>query len=92
MNTPYDNRNRGVLFKNEEKQGENSPDYKGSINVDGKELWLSAWLKESKAGKKYMSLSVKPKLSSDRGSVPTGGRNDPRPPPADFDDDQQIPF
>lgn len=57
----YDNTNTGALFKSEEKLTEKYPDYKGSINVNGEEFWLSAWLKTSKAGKKFMSLSVSPK-------------------------------
>lgn len=87
----YDNSNSGALFRNNDKQSEKHPDYKGSINVNGVEFWLSAWLKESKKGTKYMSLSCQPKLQSDRASPPTGGRNDQRPVSDDFDD-SQIPF
>ena len=58
----YDNSNRGAIFKNEDKQQDNHPDYKGSLNVNGLDLWVSGWLKTSeKTGKKFMSLSVKPK-------------------------------
>lgn len=57
----YDNTNRGVLFKNNDKETDNHPDYKGHGNLDGVDCWLSAWIKESKAGEKYMSLSMKPK-------------------------------
>jgi uncharacterized protein (DUF736 family) len=57
----YDDRDRGALFKNDRKEADTDPDYKGTLNVDGQELWLNAWLKTSKAGSKYMSLSVKPK-------------------------------
>lgn len=60
MNKEYDNTDRGVLFKNDRKEQDNHPDYKGSINVGGTELWLSAWIKEGQKGK-FMSLSVKPK-------------------------------
>jgi hypothetical protein len=35
-------------------------DYGGTINIDGVEYWLSAWLKDGKS-RKYMSLSVRPK-------------------------------
>ena len=60
----YDNTNRGTLYRNENKQEEKHPDYSGSINVGGKDYWLSGWIKESKKdGKKFFSLSVKPKDS-----------------------------
>ena len=60
MNKQYDDTDRGVLFKNDRKEQDNHPDYKGSINVGGTEFWLSAWIKEGQKGK-FMSLSVKPK-------------------------------
>lgn len=58
--TEYDNTNRGALFKNDRKESANHPDYRGSINVNGTEFWLSAWIKEGQKGK-FMSLSVQPK-------------------------------
>jgi uncharacterized protein (DUF736 family) len=57
----YDNNNRGSLFKNDRKDDAKFPDYTGSINVDGTDYWLSAWIKISKDGNKFMSLSVKNK-------------------------------
>jgi len=57
----YDNNNRGSLFKNDRKDDAKFPDYKGSLNVDGTDYWLSAWIKVSKDGNKFMSLSVKNK-------------------------------
>lgn len=60
MTQQYDNTDRGVLFKNDRKESDNHPDYKGSINVGGVEFWLSAWIKQGQKGK-YMSLSVKVK-------------------------------
>jgi hypothetical protein len=56
----YDNTNRGVLFKNDRKESDRHPEYKGSININGEEFWLSSWVKEGKTGK-FMSLSVTPK-------------------------------
>ena len=58
----FDNTNRGILSKNMNKTADNHPEYSGSINVDGTDYWLSAWIKESsKDGKKFFSLSVKQK-------------------------------
>jgi uncharacterized protein (DUF736 family) len=80
----YDNTNRGALCNNKEnKTAENHPDYKGSINVNGTDFWLSAWLKTSKEGKKFMSLSVTPKEQKPAA----------KPKPAyQGDDDETIPF
>jgi hypothetical protein len=50
----YDNINRGALFRDEKKADEKDRDYSGSINIDGKEFWISGWVKESKAGKKFL--------------------------------------
>jgi len=56
--TDYDDTNRGALFKNDRKEKDTHPDYRGNINVDGVKKDLAAWLKTSKNGVKYMSLSV----------------------------------
>jgi len=47
----------GSLFKNNRKTSETHPDYTGSIMLNGKEHWLSAWVKEGKSGK-FFSVSV----------------------------------
>lgn len=57
----YDNNMRGVLFRNDRKENDKHPDYKGSCEVNGQEMWLSAWIQTSKAGAKYMSLQFEPK-------------------------------
>lgn len=54
----FDNTDRGALFVNERKNKDTHPDFTGRINVGGTDYWLSAWMKKSKAGKKYMSLAV----------------------------------
>lgn len=59
--TQYDETNRGVLFRNDRKESDRHPDYTGNVNVGGRDYWLSAWIKKSKTGQPYMSLSVKPK-------------------------------
>jgi hypothetical protein len=54
--------NSWALFRNDRKEGENDPDYKGSATIGGVEYWLNAWLRTSKAGQKYFSGSLKPKV------------------------------
>ena len=53
--------NSGSLFKNERKEKENHPDYKGACMVGGVEMWMSAWLKTGANGTKFMSFSFQPK-------------------------------
>lgn len=60
MNQQYDNRNKGVLFLNDRKESDKHPDRKGSINIDGKEYWLSGWDKKTSRGD-TISLSVQAK-------------------------------
>ena len=86
----YDNTNSGALFKNDGKQG-NQPDYRGPLNVGGKDFEVSAWIKKSQAGKSFMSMSIQekdswkkdaPKAAEPKVAEPAGAD--------DFEDD--IPF
>jgi uncharacterized protein (DUF736 family) len=86
--TDYDNTNKGVLFKNDRKENDKHPDYKGSINIDGAEFWLDAWINEARtSGKKFMSLRIKPKLPGGQTKPATQKTPDPEP---EFSD--EIPF
>lgn len=58
MTEPYDNTNRGALFKNNKGENPKRPDYTGELNVDGVDFRLSGWVRESKQGRKFVSLSV----------------------------------
>ncbi|MEX0385833.1 hypothetical protein [Spiribacter onubensis] len=59
--TQYDNTNKGVLFREQNKKSEKHPDMTGEINVDGVEFRLAGWTKQSKAGRNFLSLSITPK-------------------------------
>lgn len=82
----YDNTNTGLLKKNDRKEKDSHPDYRGMVNVDGVEYWLSAWIKVGKegsklAGQKFFSLALEPmedqqrRGSSSRRDDDRGGRS-----------------
>jgi uncharacterized protein (DUF736 family) len=54
----YNDANRGVAFKNDKRESENHPNWKGKINVEGKDYWFSMWEKTSQRGDDYFSMSV----------------------------------
>ena len=65
----YDNTNRGVLFKNDRKEKDTHPDYTGSGNVDGVDVYINGWKKESK-GKSFISFSFKRKDAAQPATKP----------------------
>lgn len=57
--------NSGSLFRNDKKDRKNPehekmPDYKGDALVNGKPMWMSAWIKTNKNGQ-YMSIAFSDK-------------------------------
>ena len=87
MTQEYDNTNRGMAMINEKKTEEKHPDWSGSLNVEGVDYWLSIWKKTSKAGKPYMSFSVRKKQEQVRqSSQPTRKAKD------DPEDSLDIPW
>ena len=62
--TDYDNTNSGALFRNDRKTNDRQPTHTGTLNVEGKEYWISAWVKEGKKGK-FFSLDLSPKEEQD---------------------------
>jgi hypothetical protein len=78
----------GSLFKNDRKEADTHPDYKGSALIGGVDHWLDAWINTDRNGNKYMSLKLKPKDQQ------AGGNPAPRQaaPASQFDDDSEVPF
>lgn len=62
----YDNTNSGALFKNDQRRNENSPNARGSAEVQCpccnviSKFWVSAWTKISKKNEPYQSLAFTP--------------------------------
>jgi hypothetical protein len=80
--------NTGALFRNDQKEAETHADYRGDCTIDGKQYYINSWLKEGKGGKKYMSLSFKPKQARQG----NGRQQDNRARDTDPGFDDSIPF
>ena len=86
----YDNTNSGMIARSENRKTDSHPEFTGSLNVEGVDYWVSAWVNEGKAGgkmegKKYFSIKINRKGQ--------GGGGTARPAPTGFRDDfDDIPF
>ena len=97
--TQFDNTNKGQLWGNEKKETDKHPDFKGSINVEGVEYWLSAWKRDSGGNPKAPALrfSIQRKedvhnagMAQAQAAIPQQQPQPQAPQAGDFDDD--IPF
>jgi hypothetical protein len=92
--------NSGALFKNDRKETESHPDYKGQAIIDGVEYWMDSWLNVAESGKKYMAVKFKAKEARQEPRQEQRRAPSPAPSPAPrqrqetaFDDmDSDIPF
>ena len=75
--------NTGSIFKNDyKKDNPKAPDYKGTVNVGGKEHDIALWLSETKNGKKYFSVKFSEVWKKD--GEPQKGEDEP--------EDSDLPF
>jgi len=76
--------NNGKLFKNKDKvAGDDRPDYSGPfMNERGDEARIAMWLTTSKAGNKYMNITVSEKFEAKQQIPQTA----PEPVAADVED------
>ena len=81
------------LFKNDRKESETHPDYKGDgADLYGNPVWVNAWLKKTKDGKTYMSCAIKLKEPRPETGRERQQRKAEAPKPAAEFDDSEIPF
>jgi len=71
--------NTGAIFKNDKKTAENQPDYKGKVNVNGADMEVALWLKESKTGTKYFSATFQEPYVKPEARVVTDEQDDDLP-------------
>jgi hypothetical protein len=92
--TQYDNTNTGMLSRNDRKEKDTHPDFKGFCDIEGTEYWISGWIREAgpqakTPGRKFFSLRFEPKNPPAQVGAPaTGGQASAA--GSDYGDD--IPF
>jgi hypothetical protein len=92
MPQDYDNTNSFVLFPNRNRQTDRHPTHTGTLNVDGVEYFMDAWVNESKKdGTKFQAGKIKRKDKQQSGGQQ---RQDPQAPLQGGGDDldDSIPF
>lgn len=58
----YDERNCGTIRKNDKGDNPKRPDYKGSLDVEGVQFWVSGWVRKRKSdGSPFLSIKVEKK-------------------------------
>ncbi len=73
----YDNTNKGVLFTNDQKGNEKAPNYKGKLNVNGKEYDIAGWVRQGKNGN-FLSLTIAEPFKKDSDSTKQTTYNKPK--------------
>lgn len=97
MSKQYDNTNRGILGRNDRKAKDTHPSHTGTLNVEGVDYFVDAWVNERKDGSgKFFSLTVKRKDKQSAAPAPRApapAAPSPSPAKTGFDDmDDDFPF
>jgi len=79
----FDNTNTGAIWGNKDRKTDKHPTHTGSINVEGVEYWVSAWVGDK--SKNQPALSFKIQKKEPKQSKPAAA-------PAETFDPDSIPF
>jgi hypothetical protein len=76
----YDNTNTGAIWGNKDRKTDKHPTHTGSLNVEGVEYWVSAWVGDKSKNQPSLSIKITKK--------------EPKAPAAQSQDinNQEIPF
>ena len=83
----YDN--SGILFKNDRKEQDTHPDYRGSAKINGVDYWMDSWIKEGAKGK-FMTFRFRRKDERQKPATAAAPAAAPAKPAYEEPDD--IPF
>ncbi len=83
----------GSLFKNDRKEKETHPDYKGKVMLpNGEVRWLSGWKKQTASGDGWLSLSIGDLVQQAGGGGQPMTQHSQQKANAFVSDDSDIPF
>lgn len=71
--------NTGAIFKNDNKKAENHPDYRGKVNVNGKEMEIALWVKQGKSGSYFSASFSEPYVKTETPTISPVVANDDLP-------------
>ena len=63
--------NSGAVWRNDKKENENQPHFRGSAEVDGKDYWVSVWMNPSEGGRPPLKFKFEEKQPIG-GTIPPG--------------------
>ena len=69
--------NKGNLHRNQYKEQDNQPDYRGSLNIGGEVVKQSGWINTNKNGGKYLGVEIQPPEGYVFKLVPIGQESPP---------------
>lgn len=87
----YDNTNRGAMWPNCDKASEKHPDFKGSLNVDGREYWVAGWRRKENANPAAPAITFTVEAKQSEGGVHREEKREPTS-PVDYSFDYDLPF
>jgi hypothetical protein len=66
----FDNELTGILSRNDRKEKDTHPDFKGNATINGVDYWIDAWVQERKdgSGRKFFKLKFKAKDQAQAGA------------------------
>ena len=71
--------NTGAIFKNDKKTSQNQPDYRGKVNVNGKEMEIALWVKQGKSGSYFSASFSEPYVKTESPTISPVIANDDLP-------------
>ena len=84
MTKEFDQTNRGQIWGNKDRKTDKHPTHTGSLNVEGVEYWISAWVGDKSKNQPALTFKIQKK-------EPKQSQQAPAAPAQKFDPDS-IPF